>query len=268
MIRALVIDDEPNIRATLALCLTQLGCFVAAAATGAAAVEALRARRFDLALLDLRLGAEDGLAVLPRLLALRPDLEVVVITAYSTVDSAVEAMRRGAKDYLPKPFSPAQIRQVVERTRERRAVDQRVASLGRELHDEAPVSRLDAASPRMRAALEMVRRAAGHDVSVLLRGEPGTGKGALTRALHDQSARRDGPFVVVSCAATPEERLTVDLFGGRGAADHDGKGALARADGGTLLLEVAGVLPVSVQAPLLRFLRERRFERAGETAAR
>ncbi|BDG04562.1 sigma-54-dependent transcriptional regulator [Anaeromyxobacter oryzae] len=266
--RALVVDDEPNIRHTLALCLRQMGCEVAEAPTGGAALDELRRRPYDLALLDLRLEAEDGIEVLPRLLALRPELDVVVITAYSTIDSAVEAMRRGAKDYVPKPFTPAQIRDLVERTRERRRLEQRVAHV--EVERRAPVaaSALATASPRMRSALDMVRRAAAHDVPVLLRGEPGTGKTGLARALHDQSARRARPFGVVSCRAASDERLTIELFGRGGGAEADGRGVLERASGGTVLLDETGELSPALQARLLRLIQERRFERVGQTLAR
>lgn len=164
-LRVLVVDDEKNIRTTLAVCLEGLGCRVAQAANGVAAVEALRLEPFDLAFCDLRLGQESGLDLLPRLLAERPGLEVIVITAYATVDTAVEAMRRGAKDYLPKPFTPAQIAHLVERTRERRAVERRLYDLERRLEEAEPEVVLDTTSPRMLAALEVIGRAATHCAS-------------------------------------------------------------------------------------------------------
>jgi len=147
-LRVLVVDDEKNIRATLALCLEGLGCHVAQAANAAAALEAVRLEAFDLAFCDLRLAQESGLDLLPRLLAERPGLEVVVITAYATVDTAVEAMRRGAKDYLPKPFTPAQITHLVERARERRELERRVVDLETRLEEAEPEVVLDTASPR------------------------------------------------------------------------------------------------------------------------
>jgi two-component system, NtrC family, response regulator AlgB len=271
MIRVLVIDDEPNIRQTLALCLKQMGCEVAQAATADAALDALRQRAFDLALLDLRLGDEDGIEVLPTLMALRPDLDVVIITAYSSVGSAVEAMRRGARDYLPKPFTPAQIQRLVERTRERRELQQRVSHLEFQPQEATPEPRLETASARMRTALQMVARAATHDVPVLLRGEAGTGKGALARAVHEQSARRDRAFVVVSCPILPEERLIGELFGRAAHAapqQPPAPGHLESADGGTVFLDEIGDLSPAAQARLLLFLQQKRFERVGETASR
>ncbi len=268
----LVIDDEPNIRQTLAICLEGFGCKVEQAATGAAATDALRRQPFDLAFCDLRLGAESGLDLLPRLLAERPGLEVIIITAYATVDTAVEAMRRGAKDYLPKPFTPPQIRHLVERARERRALSLRLGDLTTRLAEAAPEARLETASPRMQAVLEIVARAAKHDVAILMRGENGTGKGVLARALHAQSLRRDRPFVVVNCPTLSEELLASELFGhARGAftgAVRDQEGRVEAAEGGTVFLDEVGEISPALQAKLLRFLQEKRFERVGETRTR
>src|ERR1700674_4970439 len=138
-----LVDDERNIRKTLAIVLQGLGCAVTETGSAGAAVEALERSPFDLAFVDLRLGTDDGLALLPRLLAGRPGLEVVMITAYAAVDTAVEAIRRGAKDYVPKPFTPAQIRRAVEQARERRALALRLADLEERLADAAPEPALD-----------------------------------------------------------------------------------------------------------------------------
>ncbi|HEY6003005.1 MAG TPA: sigma 54-interacting transcriptional regulator, partial [Anaeromyxobacter sp.] len=254
-LRVLVVDDEKNIRTTLAVCLEGLSCRVAQAANGASAVEALRLEPFDLAFCDIRLGQESGLDLLPRLLAERPGLEVVVITAYATIDTAVEAMRRGAKDYLPKPFTPAQIRHLVERTRERRAIERRLYDLERRLEEAEPEVVLDTASSRMTAALEVIGRAAGHEVSVLLRGESGTGKGVLARLLHARSPRRERPFVVVNCPTLSEELLASELFGhARGAftgAVKDQEGRVEAAEGGTAFLDEIGEISPGLQAKLL-----------------
>ncbi len=263
----LVVDDEVNIRETLGLCLRGLGCRVELAASGPAALAACREQRLDLAFLDLRLGDESGLDLLPRLLVERPGLDVVVITAYASVDSAVEAMRRGAKDYLPKPFTPAQIRALVERTRARRELDLHVTSLEAATEATEPEARMETASPRMRVVLEIVKRAASRDVPVLLVGENGTGKGVLARAVHRQSARPDYPFVILGCATSTEEMLAAELFGRCGAYGTQ-EGRLEWARGGTLFLDEIGDLTLSVQTKLLRLLETRRFERVGETRAR
>ncbi len=271
-LRVLVVDDEKNIRATLALCLEGLGCHVAQAANAAAALEAVRLEAFDVAFCDLRLAQESGLDLLPRLLAERPGLEVVVITAYATVNTAVEAMRRGAKDYLPKPFTPAQITHLVERARERRELERRVVDLETRLEEAEPEVVLDTASPRMQAALEVIGRAAAHDVSVLLRGENGTGKGVLARLLHSRSPRREAPFVVVNCPTLSEELLASELFGhARGAftgAVKDQEGRVEAAEGGTVFLDEIGEISPALQAKLLRFLQEKKFERIGENRTR
>jgi NtrC-family two-component system response regulator AlgB len=210
--------------------------------------------------------------VLPRLLAERPSLEVVVVTAYATFDTAVEAVRRGARDYLPKPFTPAQIRHVVDRSRERRALEQRLLDLESRLGEAAPEVRLETLSPRMRSAVEVVQKAATHDVSVLLRGESGTGKGVLARALHALSPRRERPFVVVNCPTLSEELLTSELFGhAKGAftgAVRDQAGRVEAAEGGTVFLDEIGEVSPALQAKLLRFLQEKRFERLGENLTR
>jgi len=270
--RVLVVDDEKNIRATLALCLEGMGCAVTAVASGEAALAALEREPFEIAFLDLRLADESGMDLLPKLLALRAELSVVVITAYATIETAVEAMRRGARDYLPKPFTPAQIRHVVEQIAERRALLSRVAELEARLAETIPETDLASESPAMRALLSAAARVAAADASVLLRGESGTGKTVLARAIHRQSPRSAAPFVVVNCPTLTEELLASELFGhARGAftgAVRDQPGRVEAAEGGTLFLDEIGELSPSLQAKLLRFLQERAFERVGETRTR
>src|SRR6266481_2735751 len=270
--RVLIVDDERNIRKTLAIYLQGLGCTVAEAATADAALEALARSAFDLALVDLRLGKEDGLELLPKLVAARPGLDVVMITAYAAVDSAVEAMRRGAKDYLAKPFTPPQIRHVVEQARARRELESRLADLEGRLADAAPEATLELASPVMRPVMEVITRAAAHDVPVLLRGESGTGKSVLARALHELSARKNSTFAVVNCPALTEELLASEMFGhAEGAftgAVRDRIGRVEAAEGGTLFLDEIAEMPAAMQAKLLRFLQDKEFERVGETRTR
>jgi two-component system, NtrC family, response regulator AlgB len=271
-LRVLVVDDEPNIRDTLALCIQSTGARADKAASGAAALEALRLASYDLAFCDLRLGAESGLDLVPRMLAERPGLDVVVITAFATFDTAVEAIRRGARDYLPKPFTPAQIRHQLDAARVRQATAARLLDLESRLSDAEPDVRLDSASPRVRAAVETLRKAASHDVAVLLRGESGTGKGVLARALHAASLRRERPFVVVNCPTLSEELLASELFGhARGSftgATRDQPGRIEAAEGGTVFLDEIGEIAPALQAKLLRFLQEKRFERLGENRTR
>ncbi|MBI3782046.1 MAG: sigma-54-dependent Fis family transcriptional regulator [Deltaproteobacteria bacterium] len=271
-VRALVIDDEKNIRVTLSLCLESIGCQVAAVASGNAAMEALERQTFDLVLLDLRLGDEDGLDLLPRLLAARSGLSVVLMTAYATIDTAVEAMKRGASDCLPKPFTSTQIRNLVDQFERRRSTLHRLADLEQQLKDAAPDADLETRSPKMQALLGMIGPAADAAVPVLLRGENGTGKGVLARWLHAQGPRRDKPFVVVNCPTLSHELLASELFGPtRGAftgAVRDQPGRVEAAEGGTLFLDEIGEITLDLQAKLLRFLQDKEFERVGETRTR
>ena len=270
--RVLVVDDERNIRKTLVVCLQGLGCAVTEAAASEAALEALGRSAFDLAFVDLRLGKEDGLELLPKLLAARPGLDVVMITAYAAIDSAVEAIRRGAKDYLPKPFTPAQIRRVVEQARARRELELRVTDLQERLADAAPEPNLELASAAMRPLMEVISRAAAHDVPVLLRGESGTGKSVLARMLHELSPRKRHAFAVVNCPALSEELLASEMFGhAEGAftgAVRERAGRVEAAEGGTLFLDEIAEMPAALQAKLLRFLQDKQFERVGETRTR
>jgi len=272
MLRVLVIDDEKNIRATLSMCLEGIGCQVTAVPSGEAALAALGRQAFDLAFLDLRLGERNGLELLSQLLAESPHLAVVVITAYATFDTAVEAIKRGAKDYLPKPFTPAQIRHVVEQLAEQRELTRRVLDLEGQLREAVPEADLGTDAPKMRAVLDMLARAAKSEATVLLRGESGAGKGVLARILHAQSAHASGPFVVVNCPTLSEELLASELFGhAKGAvtgAIRDQAGRVEAAQGGTLFLDEVGEMSPGLQAKLLRFLQERQFERVGENRTR
>jgi len=271
-LRVLVVDDEKNIRATLAACLEGMGCRVAAVATASEALVTLERQAFDLAFLDLRLKETSGLDLLPKLLALRPQLPIVMITAYATISTAVEAITRGARDYLPKPFTPAQIRRLVNGLAERLNLSRRVEELQVHLREAVPEVILETESPKMRATLDLAARAASSGATVLLLGENGTGKGVLARWLHARSPRADGPFVTVSCPTLTEELLAGELFGHvKGAftgALRDREGRLEAAHGGTLFLDEISEISPGLQAKLLRFLEEKQFERLGENRTR
>ena len=271
-LRVLIIDDEKNIRATLGLCLEGLGLQVAQAASAEAAREALRRGRFDLAFLDLRLGADSGLDLLPQLLAEAPELQVVVITAYATFDTAVEAVRRGARDYLPKPFTPAQIRHVVEQVQSRRALTRRDSGLEQHVRQALPHVRLRSRAPTIGPARQIIDRAAPSDATVLLAGENGTCNGGLPPNLHLSNPHPAAPFVVVNCPTLSEELLASELFGHvRGAftgAVRDQPGRVEAAQGGTLFLDEIGEISPALQSKLLRFLQDHEFERVGETRTR
>jgi NtrC-family two-component system response regulator AlgB len=272
MVRVLVIDDEKNIRGTLSVCIESFGGHVTAVASGDAAVKALQRQRFDIVFLDLRLGQTDGMALIPQLLAESPDLSIVVMTAFATFDSAVEAIKRGATEYLPKPFTPAQIRHVIERCVKERDLRRHVSELESRLREAAPEIELESDSPKIRALLEVSEKAAASDAPVLLRGESGTGKTVLARTIHSLSSRSKQSFVVVNCPTLSEELLANELFGhARGAftgAVRDQPGRVEAAEGGTLFLDEIGEISPSLQAKLLRFLEDREFERLGENKTR
>src|SRR5262249_17305327 len=175
------------------------GCRVWEAESEEAALVALGREPIDLAFLDLRLGQSSGLDLLPKLLTERSGLTVVMITAYASVDTAIEAIRRGARDYLPKPFTPAQLRLIIDRLQERLAAEGRMVDLQAQLDELAAPVELATQSPKMRAVLDLIQRAAASEATVLFRGESGVGKGMFARALHASSARRAGPFAVVNC---------------------------------------------------------------------
>ncbi len=267
----LVVDDEPGIRRTMTLHLEGRGHRVAAAASSAEALRLAGASRCDVVFLDLRLGTESGLDLLLKLTAAEPPPKVVVITAYASVETAVEAMRLGASDYLAKPFTPDQIDLALSKIADLTRLERRVEALEGTLDEVDPLA-LDSGSPAMREVLAIVRRVAASDVRLLLRGESGTGKGVIARAVHRLSPRRERPFVTVSCPALPAELLESELFGHvRGAftgAGRDNPGRVALAEGGTLLLDEIGDLPLALQPKLLRFIQDREYERVGDPAPR
>jgi NtrC-family two-component system response regulator AlgB len=268
----LIIDDEPSLRKTLRLTLETMGHQVSEARDSGQAEELLAHRQFDLAFLDLRLGREQGLELLPRLLRLAPGLDVVVITAYATIATAVEAMRLGAFDYLPKPYEPEQLRLALERAARVRRLQSRVAGLEDQVRSIVPEADLQTEEPAMRAAIDLALKAAASEAGILLRGESGTGKGVLARTIHAQSKRSSGPFITVHCPSLSAELLESELFGHvQGAftgAVRDTVGKVTVADGGTLFLDEVGDMPLALQAKLLRLLQEKRYERVGETQTR
>ncbi|MEO8183312.1 MAG: sigma-54 dependent transcriptional regulator [Deltaproteobacteria bacterium] len=271
-LRALIVDDEPNIRSTLSVCLESIGCEVHAAVGAREALAVVERRPFDLVFLDVRLGQADGMTVLSEMLRMAPRLAVVMITAFASIESAVQAVKAGAQDYLPKPFTPAQIRIIVDRIRERWALENRVADLEGRLADTAPSVVIGTHSRATQQAIDTVTQAAKANSAVLLRGETGTGKGVLARLLHERSPRAEHRFVTVNCPTLTDELLASELFGHvRGAftgAVRDQRGKVEEADGGTLFLDEIGEISPALQTKLLRFVQDREFERIGDTQTR
>ena len=271
-LRVLVVDDEPNIRSTLSICLESLGCEVHAAAGAREALAVIERGAFDVAFLDIRLGSADGLEILPSMLRAAPRLAVVLITAYASVESAVRALRAGAHDYLPKPFTPPQIAHVIERYRHRRSLEERVVELESALTAAAPDVLLRTRSRAMAVAIETAAQAAPSNSTVLLRGESGTGKGVLARYIHACSTRAARRFATVNCPTLSEELLASELFGhARGAftgAVRDQPGRVEEAQGGSLFLDEIGEISSALQTKLLRFAQDQEFERVGEARTR
>lgn len=268
----LLIDDDASLRKSLRLALETMQHRVTEARDGGQAQEVLGHNFFDVAFLDLRLAREQGLDLLPALLQLAPGLAVIVVTAYATIETAVEAMRRGAFDYLPKPFTPDQIRLVLDRVARVRRLESHVADLEEQVRWVIPEADLRTEEPAMRQALDISFRAAASEATILLRGESGTGKGVLARAIHARSPRAAAPFITVHCPSLSAELLESELFGhALGAftgAVRETVGKVAVAEGGTLFLDEVGDMPPALQPKLLRLLQEKRYERVGETQTR
>jgi len=263
----LVIDDDPNIRKTLTFALEKGGHQVVAVGNYQDGLTEGTQQVFDLALVDVRLGDRNGLALVSDFQSDAPWMKVVVITAYASIESAVDAMKRGATDYIPKPFEPEEIRLVTEQIGRLRALETQVDELQDRLDRSEPKLSLETNSVEMQQSLDMARKAAESEAIVLLRGESGTGKTLIARAIHDWSARRGKPFGVVSCPTLSEELLASELFGHeKGAftgAVREKPGRIATCDQGTLFLDEIGELPPALQAKLLRFIQSREFERVG-----
>ena len=270
--RILLIDDERNISRMLSVALEADGHEAVAVESGAGALRQVQKASFDVAFLDLRLGQEDGLEVLAQLRRADPGMAVVVITAFASFPTAVEATKLGAADYLPKPFTPEQIRLVLGRIAKGRDLERRVEELEFSLGERAGDGRLAAQDSAMRGVFELAYQAAASTASIILLGESGTGKNVLAREIHRRSPRANEPFVTVSCPSLSRELLESELFGhAKGAftgAVADTQGKVAAAAGGTLYLDEIGELPLEIQPKLLRLLQEREYERVGETQTR
>jgi len=265
----LVADDDPAVRQSLERTLAREGYTVVLAPDGQAALDRLRQGGVDLLLSDLRMPGLTGLELLREVKSAVPDVDVILLTAFGTVEEAVTAMKDGAVDFLTKPFQRAQLIRVIRKALERRELIAQNLALQRRLDDLLAQGNLIGVSPAFRAMMTLVDQVANSSATVLIHGESGTGKELVARAIHDRSPRRSGPFVAVNCAALPETLLESELFGyEKGAFTGAGvrkEGRFELADGGTLFLdEVADLSPVT-QPKILRVLQEGEFERLGGT---
>ncbi len=268
MANILVVDDDRNIRRMLANALEAAGYQVFEASSAAQALTRLTAAPMvDLVLTDVRMEKMDGIRLLEQIKHTRPAMPVIIMTAFGSIAAAVEAMRLGAYDYLPKPFSAQQIRQTVARALEIQSLRQENRALRSRLERLSGSERFLASTPQTAALLDVAAQAAASDATVLLTGESGTGKSLLARHIHQLSPRNNGPFVSVACTTLSEHLLESELFGHvRGAftgAIKDKPGRLEAAESGTVFLDEIGDLSLGLQAKLLRFLQEKTFERVG-----
>jgi len=270
--RVLIVDDEPSIRKTTRIAVESSGHNSSDAPNAAKAIKAAEDEEFDAVFLDLKLGSDDGLQVLDRLMKLRPAPAVILFTAYANIAIAVEAMRRGAFDFIPKPFTPEQIRNVLAKVSRAHAQVQRIQALESDLAANAPPVDLESEEPQMLRSLQVAFRAAETNANILILGLSGTGKSVLAREIHKRSARKEAAFVTVNCPSLSRELLESELFGhARGSftgALTETAGKVAAADGGTLFLDEIGEMPLEIQPKLLRLLQEREYERVGETLSR
>jgi two-component system nitrogen regulation response regulator GlnG len=265
--RVLIADDEDSLRWVLEKGLQQAGYEVTGVKDGEAAVQAFAREPFDLVFVDVRMPGMDGLTALARLRDIRGDVPIVMMTAHGTMDTAIQAMQKGAYDYLAKPFDLDEVVLLAERALAASRLTAEVVRLRTGLAEVWEFGALIGRHPRMQDVYKTIGRIAGSDVTVLLRGESGTGKELVARAIHHYSRRAGRPFVAVSCAAIPGTLLESELFGHERGAFTDAKerrlGKLELATGGTFYLDEVGDMPLDLQTKLLRALQERTIERVG-----
>jgi len=265
----LVVDDEESMRHLLTVILADRGYDVRAVGNGEDALRELSSRDYDLVLSDVRMPRMDGLALVRKALDLHPGITFIVMSAYGTHDTAIEAMKAGAYDYVSKPFKPDEVLLVLRKAEERLRLSRENRRLRSELSAGFRLDDFVGSSASLQEVLRQVRRVAPTKATVLVTGESGTGKELVARAIHELSPRSALPFVAVNCGAIPAELIESELFGHvRGAftdASRDKKGLAAEADGGTLFLDEIGELPLHLQVALLRFLEDEQVRRVGDT---
>ena len=267
--RILVVDDEEVILASCRRALAAPERTIDTAASGAEAMKRIDGGDYEVVLLDVMMPGMDGLEVLQRLKETHPDIEVIMVTGLSQIDTAVRSMKLGAFDYVPKPFDPDELKLVVERAFERRRLVREVSSLKSEVSSKYRFENIIGSSARMQEVYRLIAQCAPTNTSVLITGESGTGKELIARAIHYNSLRKDHPIVPVDCTSLSENLLESELFGHvKGAftgAVVSKRGLVETAQGGTLFLDEIGNIPLSIQAKLLRLIQEREFRAVGDT---
>ncbi|MFT4641985.1 MAG: NtrC-family two-component system response regulator AlgB [Verrucomicrobiales bacterium] len=268
----LIVDDEKGIRDTTSIAIEDEGHYTETASDATVAMIKLKEEQFDLVLLDINLGDENGLDILPEIRKRYPKTAVVVFTANASIKTAVEATKQGAMDYFEKPFTPDQLRGILARAQKFTQLESRVEELETQVAHSTPRLEFESEDPVMRDLYEQLFRAADSPATILILGESGTGKSVAARAAHERSHRPKKPFVTVSCPSLSKELLESELFGHiKGAftgAIKDQWGKVKAAEGGTLFLDEIGDLPMEIQPKLLRLLQEREYERLGENKTR
>ncbi|MHC4713015.1 MAG: sigma-54-dependent transcriptional regulator [Planctomycetota bacterium] len=272
MASILIVDDQPNFRFSLVVTLKREGHEVGEADDAREAIRALERKACDIVITDLRMPGMDGLALLRETKKIDSAIEVVVMTAFGSVDTAVQAMRNGACDYITKPFQPEELVLVVNRTLDRLGLRKRVRDLETIIGETFNTEGIVASSPQMRRILKLIADISMSDGTALVTGESGTGKELIARAVHANSRRKDRSFITINCAALPDTLQESELFGyAKGAftgAMGNKRGLIEQADTGTLFLDEIALASPSTQSKLLRFLQYGEFRRLGETAER
>ncbi|WP_269537431.1 sigma-54-dependent transcriptional regulator [Cerasicoccus fimbriatus] len=268
----LIVDDEANILRTTSIALKSMGHTPFTAENSRRAEFILAEERIDAMFLDVMLGNENGLDYLTKLKARNEKVPVIVFTAHSSIESAVESMKRGAYDYIQKPFIPEEIRQMLAKLERSIALERKVEALEEQVADKDATIRLESEEPDMQKTFNVAFKAANSEASILILGPSGTGKTVLARNVHQRSPRAKEPFITVNCPSLSRELLESELFGHlKGSftgAVKDTWGKVAAAEGGTLFLDEIGELPLEIQPKLLRLLQDREYERLGENRVR
>jgi len=265
--KILVVDDDKNLLELVKMRLESSEYEVTTAPLEEDALEAVKSQVFDLAIVDLQLVHRDGISLMEELHLILPDMPIIILTAYGTIESAVEAMKKGAYSYLTKPFEPRDLLFQIERALENRRLSSEIQRLKGLLEERYNFTNMVARSEKMKRVLEVVSQVAKSDSTVYIRGESGTGKELIAKSIHLASDRKDKSFVAINCAALPETLMESELFGHeKGAftgAIRNKKGLFVQAHEGTLFLDEIGDMPISIQAKLLRALQERQFYPVG-----
>jgi len=263
----LLIDDDDSLRRVMEFSLTEAGHTVQTAASGEDGLRLFEKDTFDAVITDITMPGMSGMEVLAKVRQRVPSIPVIVITAYGTIESAVEAMKRGAFDYITKPFNRDELRLTLEKAIKMRRLEKENVELRAEVTDRYCFESIIGSSEKMKEVLDLAGRVAASDASLLITGESGTGKELLAKGVHFNSRRANGPFVAVNCAAIPEALIESELFGHvKGSftgAVRDKEGKFELADGGTLFLDEIGDLRIDLQAKILRALQEREVDRIG-----